>query len=62
MPIININLLEGRTVEQKRKLVVEITDAVVKSLNVKADTVKIILQDMAKNDYAKGGVLFMDKK
>ncbi len=62
MPIININLLEGRTVEQKRKLVVEITDAVVKSLNVKADTVKIILQDMAKNDYAEGGVLFMDKK
>ncbi len=62
MPIININLLEGRTVEQKRKLVVEITDAVVKSLNVKADAVKIILQDMAKHDYAEGGVLFMDKK
>jgi 4-oxalocrotonate tautomerase len=61
MPIIHVNLIEGRTVEQKRKLVAGITDAVVKSLDVKPDTVKIILQDMAKHDYAIAGVLFMDK-
>jgi 4-oxalocrotonate tautomerase len=48
-------------VEQKRKLVAGITDAVVKSLDVEPDAVKIILQDMAKHDYAIAGVLFMDK-
>jgi 4-oxalocrotonate tautomerase len=62
MPIIKVNLIEGRTVEQKRKLVAGITDAVVKSLDVEPDTVKIILQDMAKHDYAIAGVLFLDKK
>jgi 4-oxalocrotonate tautomerase len=61
MPIIHVNLFEGRTVEQKRKLVAGITDAVVKSLDVEPDTVKIILQDIAKHDYAIAGVLFMDK-
>jgi 4-oxalocrotonate tautomerase len=61
MPIIHVNLIKGRTVEQKRKLVAGITDAVVKSLDVEPDTVKIILQDIAKHDYAIAGVLFMDK-
>ncbi|MCX5813154.1 MAG: 2-hydroxymuconate tautomerase family protein [Proteobacteria bacterium] len=61
MPIIQVNLIEGRTVEQKRKLVAGITDAVVKSLDVEPDTVKIILKDMAKHDYAIAGVLFVDK-
>jgi 4-oxalocrotonate tautomerase len=61
MPIIQVNLIEGRSVEQKRKLVAGITDVVVKSLDVEADTVKIILQDMAKHNYAIAGVLFMDK-
>jgi 4-oxalocrotonate tautomerase len=62
MPIIQINLLEGRTTEQKRKLVVNVTEAVVKSLDVKPDSVRIILQEMTKQDYAIGGVLAVDNK
>ena len=61
MPIITVNMIEGRTVDQKRKLVAEMTDAVVKTLSVKPEDVKIILQDMAKHDYAIAGVLFMDR-
>jgi 4-oxalocrotonate tautomerase len=61
MPIIQVNLIEGRTVEQKKKLVVEMTRAVVDALEVKAEDVRIILQDMAKHDYAIGGVLFRDR-
>jgi 4-oxalocrotonate tautomerase len=61
MPIIQVNMLEGRTVDQKRKLVANMTDAVVKSLDVKPEDVRIILQEMAKHDYAIAGLLFMDK-
>lgn len=61
MPIIQVHLIEGRTVEQKRKLATEMTKAVVDSLGVKAEDVKIILSEMAKHDYAIGGVLFMDR-
>jgi len=61
MPIIQVNMFEGRTVDQKRKLVANMTDAVVKSLDVKPEDVRIILQEMAKHDYAIAGLLFMDK-
>jgi 4-oxalocrotonate tautomerase len=61
MPIIQVSMFEGRTIDQKRKLVTEMTDAVVKSLGVKPEDVRIILQDMAKHDYAVGGTLIVDK-
>jgi 4-oxalocrotonate tautomerase len=62
MPIIQVNMIEGRTVDQKRKLVSEITNAVVKSLNVPPDAVRIILQDMSKENYAIAGTLHIDNK
>jgi 4-oxalocrotonate tautomerase len=61
MPIVQVHLIEGRTVEQKRKLVAEMTKAVVDSLDVKAEDVRIILSDMTKQDYSVGGVLFIDR-
>jgi 4-oxalocrotonate tautomerase len=61
MPIIQVNLIEGRTTDQKRRLVTEMTQAVVNSLGVKTEDVRIILQDMAKDDYAVGGVLVIDR-
>lgn len=61
MPIVQIELLEGRTVEQKRALVAKVTDAVCDSLGVTADKVSIILRDMELNNYARGGRLFCDK-
>lgn len=62
MPIIHVDLFEGRTVDQKRKLVASMTDAVVASLDVKPEDVRIILQEMAKHNCATAGVLAMDKK
>ena len=62
MPIIQVHLFEGRTLDQKRKLVASMTEAVVKSLDIKAEDVRIILEDMARHDYAIAGVLASDKK
>ncbi len=61
MPIIQVHLIEGRSVDQKRKLVSEMTKAVVKSLDVPPDAVRIILQDMSKEDYAIAGKLKLDE-
>lgn len=60
MPIVQIHLIEGRTVEQKRALVQKVTDAVCEAVSVPPEAVKIILSDMAKHDYAVGGVLKLD--
>ncbi len=62
MPTILVNMFEGRTVEQKRKMVSAMTEAVVKSLDVKPEAVHIIISENPKHNVAVGGVLVVDKK
>ena len=62
MPVIHVHLFEGRTLEQKRKLVAAMTDAVVKSLEAKPESVTILLHDTSKNDMSVAGVLYSEKK
>lgn len=61
MPILHIHLMEGRDDEKKARLVRSVTEAVVDSLGVPSDAVRIILSDMAPNNYAVAGVLVKDK-
>lgn len=56
MPIIQVNLLEGRTVAQKRAMVAAITDAVVDSLGVRPDSVRILINEMHPEHFALAGV------
>jgi 4-oxalocrotonate tautomerase len=60
MPIIQIHLLEGRDSEKKRALVTKVTEAVCTALGSAPEQVRIILNDMARHDYAIGGVLVAD--
>lgn len=62
MPIIHVNMYEGRTIEQKRKMVVAMTEAVVKSLDVKPEAVRIIMHDIPRHNIAVAGVLASEKK
>jgi 4-oxalocrotonate tautomerase len=62
MPIIHVNMYEGRTLDQKRKLVVAMTEAVVKSLDTKPESVRIIIHDIAKHNLAVAGVLASERK
>lgn len=61
MPIVQIHLIEGRSIDQKRALVDKVTQAICETVNVPPDAVKIILSDMAKHDYAIAGVLKADE-
>ena len=60
MPTINIQIFEGRTVEQKRELVKAITEATVKTLQCSEGAVDIIIQDVKKENWATGGKLWSD--
>ncbi len=61
MPFVQIELLEGRTVEQKRLLVEKVTQAIGESIGAPAEKVTIIIRDMAKENYANAGKLSCDK-
>jgi 4-oxalocrotonate tautomerase len=61
MPTLHVELFEGRTHEQKAALAKELTDACVRVLGGSADAVDIIFRDVARHDWATGGVLWSEK-
>jgi 4-oxalocrotonate tautomerase len=62
MPIIHVHLFEGKTIDQKRKLVVAMTEAVVKSLDTKPESVRILMHDIPRHNLAVAGVLASERK
>lgn len=62
MPTINVQMFEGRTVDQKRALAKALTEATVTTLGCPATAVDIIFQDVKKSDWASAGVLHSDDK
>lgn len=61
MPEVYIYAIEGRTLNQKRKLVKEVTEAVAHNFDVAEDAVLIQLLELSREAKAKGGVLFSDR-
>jgi 4-oxalocrotonate tautomerase len=61
MPIVQIELLAGRTVDQKRVLVDGVTRAICEALGVPPESVRIILRDMRLEDFAVAGRLHADR-
>lgn len=62
MPIVQIEMFEGKTIEEKRRLVEKVTEAIVESIGTNKESVSIIIRDMSKADFAKGGQLLIDKQ
>jgi 4-oxalocrotonate tautomerase len=58
MPEIVVYAVEGRTAEQKKKLMKKITEAVVESLDVDAERVVVSIVETNKSNKSRGGVPF----
>ena len=54
--------MEGRTPEQKKSLMKDITDAVVKNFSVPAEAVMVEIVESEPTAKAKGGVLFSEMR
>jgi 4-oxalocrotonate tautomerase len=61
MPEIFIYALEGRSLDQKRSLVKDVTDAVVRHFKVLPGDVMVQIMETPKTSKAKGGILFSDR-
>lgn len=61
MPEVFIHAVEGRSVEQKRKLVAEITEAVVRNFKVAPEAVMVEIIESSRDNKAKGGKLFSER-
>ena len=61
MPIINVKLLEGRSDEQLKDLVTEVTHAVEKTTCANKEAIHVVIEEMRKDHYAVGGVRKSDQ-
>ena len=57
MPIIRVEMIEGRSTEQKQALSQALTDAVVQTCRGKAESVYVVIEDVKKENWAIAGKL-----
>ena len=62
MPTYHIEMFEGRTPEQKKKLVAEVTRVTVEVLGGSADSVDIIINEVKRDNWATGGKLWSEPR
>jgi 4-oxalocrotonate tautomerase len=62
MPTIRVELMEGRTPEQKKNLVAALTQAVVDTLGSRPEAVDVLLFDIRPGDWATGGKLWSERE
>ncbi|MES2511351.1 MAG: 4-oxalocrotonate tautomerase [Pseudomonadota bacterium] len=62
MPTYHIEMLEGRTVEQKKKLIEAITQASVEILGGTRDAVDILITDIKRENWATAGQLWSEPR
>jgi len=56
MPLVQISMLPGRSSEQKRALLAEVTDAVVRTCKVPPETVRVLVTEIPAEHWAVGGI------
>ncbi|MFM1655238.1 2-hydroxymuconate tautomerase [Brevibacillus sp. B_LB10_24] len=56
MPLVHIELLEGRSDEKKLAMIRRVTEAMAESLEIEAEEVDIIVREVRRKDWATGGV------
>jgi len=61
MPIIHVEMWEGRTLEQKRELVEVLTRETARIIKTDPDSIYIVIEDVKKENWGAGGRLCSDK-
>ena len=61
MPTIQIDMIAGRTIEQKRDMVKKVTEAIVDAIACSPESVNIIIHENSKEHLATAGKLLSDK-
>jgi|YNPBryunderm2012_1023409.scaffolds.fasta_scaffold21231_2 4-oxalocrotonate tautomerase len=60
MPVVEIKLFEGRSVEIKKRIAKEVTEVLVKHLQIPEDAVIVIFEDIKRENFAQAGELAVE--
>jgi 4-oxalocrotonate tautomerase len=61
MPIVRVNMFEGRSIEKKRELVDGITEVVARVCEVAPDGVHVLIEEMSRDNWGRGGIIASDR-
>jgi len=56
MPLVEVTLIEGRSREAKRALIVALTDAVESTVGAPREAIRVIVREVPAENWAVGGV------
>jgi len=56
MPIVTINLLEGRTQNQKRDLIRNVTNTISETISSPMESIRVIINEMPFENYGVAGL------
>ncbi|MEV4452571.1 MULTISPECIES: tautomerase family protein [Streptomyces] len=62
MPLIEVTLVNGRTPEEIRLLIHEVTEAVVEALDVPKQSVRVAVRELPKTHWAAGDVTIAERE
>ena len=62
MPHVEITLVKGRTLEQKRKVAARITDVLMEEAGAKREDTTVAFVEVDRESFAHGGTLVADRK
>jgi 4-oxalocrotonate tautomerase len=62
MPLIQISLAEGRTPEQLRQLIAEVTEVAIRVANAPKEAVSVIITEVAPTKWATGDVTVQERR
>ncbi|GGO84163.1 tautomerase [Marinobacterium nitratireducens] len=55
MPVIQVNMIEGRSEKQKEALIQELTEACYKAISAPHESVRVLINEIPKKHYGIGG-------
>lgn len=61
MPILHLEMHPGRTIDQKRAFVREVTRVAVETLGCPPESVDVVINEVDRENWAKAGKLIADK-
>lgn len=62
MPLVEITMIEGRTPEQKRALLAEVTDAVERAIAAPREAIRVAIRELPPEHWAIGGVSTAERR
>ena len=62
MPVVQVNIKNGRTIDQKRELVTRITDTLVDVCGAARERIHVIINEVEEDNWGRGGQLLSEIK